>query len=244
MRDTCFQLNGFPDWYQQYKAQKEGANSTTAEVSQSSPFDLIDTNKTKQDYFVNILQGLQHELDKLKGQVQSEGHIARLAQTHEYTGNIIQPYNIATGFNTSVENLNEIGPNSWVIDTGATMHMCANHILFDKLNQIPRYVTVKLPDNIIKQVTHEGNVNLNTDLHLKNVLYVPSFKFNLISVHKLTSATQASFIFYPTYCLLQDQRTKQILLKGRAVGSLYVFDNAFMINVITSCTNILDQKGI
>lgn len=31
--DTCFQLNSYPEWYQQYKAQKEGANSTSTEMT-------------------------------------------------------------------------------------------------------------------------------------------------------------------------------------------------------------------
>lgn len=155
-----------------------------------------------QDSLANILQGLQHELDKLQGQVQDEGHVASLAQVHDYAGKNTFPHKIITAFNASSNNPSEIGHNSWIIDTEATTHMCANRTLFKKLTKISHHITVKLPDGRVTKVTQEGEIKLNYDLQLTNVLYVPSFKFNLISVHKLTTATQSEFIFYPSHCTL------------------------------------------
>lgn len=115
--------------------------------------------------------------------------------------------------------------------------MCANRNLFNKLQRTSHDITVKIPDNRIQHVTEEGNIHINHDLFLSNVLYVPNFKFNLISVSKLTDATQSKFVFYSTYWLLHDQRTERILLKGKAIGSLYVLDSSHNVNFMREVLN-------
>lgn len=69
---------------------------------------------------------------------------------------------------------------------------------------------------------------------MTNVFYVPNFKFNLISVHKLTTATQSKFILCQSHCQLQDLRTICVLLEGKAIGSLYI--------VIDKCNEFLCRK--
>lgn len=59
------------------------------------------------------------------------------------------------------------------------------------------------------------------DLHLDNVLHVPSAHKNLVSVHRLTSDNNAFLEFYPNYFLIKDQATKRILHQGRCKGGLY-----------------------
>ena len=48
------------------------------------------------------------------------------------------------------------------------------------------YISVKLPNGEFVLFTHIGQVQLSTDLVLDNVLCVPSFSFNPISIGKLT----------------------------------------------------------
>lgn len=93
---------------------------------------------------------------------------------------------------------------------------------------------MNLPDGSIKRVTQYGDVNLTSKLALQKVLYVPSFKFNLIYVRKLFATAQVKFTFYPAYCVLQDLRTDEVLMKGRIMVNLYVFDE------LTSATNDID----
>lgn len=69
--------------------------------------------------------------------------------------------------------------------------MCTNANLMTELTQIPYPILVKLPDGNTKSVTHEGTVKLTPDVTLQNVLYIHSFKFNPISVSKLTTAAHA-----------------------------------------------------
>lgn len=171
-----------------------------------------------------MLQGLQNELDKLKGRVKTDAHTVNLVQVNDYAGKNPDTQNITITFHTFLNNTCELGLNSWIIDAGATTHMCANPKLFTELKQTSQNIFVRLPDNRTKNVIQEGDVCLNSELILSNVLYIPNFKYNLIYVNRLTSATQASFIFYPNYCLLQDPKTEHVLLKGRDIGNLYIFD--------------------
>lgn len=72
VREMCFQLNGYPEWYQNLKAQKESANVAKGETCKMTPFEFVGGEVTKQDTIASMLQGLQHELDKLRGKVQGE----------------------------------------------------------------------------------------------------------------------------------------------------------------------------
>jgi hypothetical protein len=72
----------------------------------------------------------------------------------------------------------------WIIDTGATDHMVSSISLFTSIiAKVSR--KVKLPNGQFVEVTHIGTVKISKSFILTNVLCVPSFSFNLISVSKL-----------------------------------------------------------
>jgi len=52
-------------------------------------------------------------------------------------------------------------------------------------------------------------------------LCVPSSKFNLLSVSKLTQDEQCFVAFYPNFCLIQDSVTRVLKGVGREKGGLY-----------------------
>lgn len=62
-------------------------------------------------------------------------------------------------------------------------------------------------------------------LALTDVLSIPSFPFNLLSVDKLTKGINITFIFYSTHCLVQDQQTREILAISQVLGTLYVLNS-------------------
>lgn len=70
---------------------------------------------------------------------------------------------------------------SWIIDSGATSHVCSDLALFHETMPVSG-VTVTLPNDTRVSITHCGTVQLSSSLVLHDVLHVPSFKFNLISV--------------------------------------------------------------
>ena len=75
--------------------------------------------------------------------------------------------------------------NSWIIDTGAIDHMVHSVSQLTTITSIV-HSCVYLPNGEKVVVTHIGTVQIYSTLTLTNVLCVPSFSFNLISVSKLT----------------------------------------------------------
>ena len=89
----------------------------------------------------------------------------------------------------------------WVIDTGATDHMVHFVTCFTSITTILN-THVNLPNGEIALVTHIGTVRISEMLTLYNVLYVPSFSFNLISVNQLAKSISCCLIFFGTLCFI------------------------------------------
>ncbi|EOY03128.1 Cysteine-rich RLK (RECEPTOR-like protein kinase) 8 [Theobroma cacao] len=91
--------------------------------------------------------------------------------------------------------------NSWIVDTGATDHIACSLHSFTTFKSI-QGVFVELPNNAKALVTHIGIVQISPTLQLDNVLFVPSFKFNLISVSQLSKSRNHCLIFTNKHCII------------------------------------------
>jgi transposase InsO family protein len=111
---------------------------------------------------------------------------------------------------------------SWVIDSGASDHMTGNSSLLSHTSSpcSPSFVTVA--NGTKTPVQGKGTVT-TSDLTLSDVLYLPQFPFNLLSVHKLTLALNCSVAFYPSHCEFQDLKTKRMIGGGFVKDGLYYF---------------------
>ncbi|KAF7841438.1 Retrovirus-related Pol polyprotein from transposon TNT 1-94 [Senna tora] len=114
---------------------------------------------------------------------------------------------------------------SWIIDSGASSHICGDKRLLTDLRAKEGKNTVTLPDGSVKIVQYIGKVFLSSKLILEDVLFVPEFKYNLISVGKLTNSTGMQMIFSKSYCMVQDLLSKQNTVIGRLKGNLYMLDD-------------------
>lgn len=74
---------------------------------------------------------------------------------------------------------------SWLLDSGATQHMCFDSKIFLELSTLKSPIFVDLPNSYRVKVTQSGSISLHPKLVLKDVLFVPCFKYNLISVYNL-----------------------------------------------------------
>ncbi|XP_022845245.1 uncharacterized protein LOC111368228 [Olea europaea var. sylvestris] len=103
-------------------------------------------------------------------------------------------------------------PRYWIVDSGATNHVCFDLSLFHTITPIPNsYIT--LPNGTRIHVKFYGTIQLNSSLTLHDVLYVPQFHFNLLS----------------------EMPTSKMIGKGNKVADLYVIDTAHFSN---SCNSI------
>uniref|UniRef100_A0A2N9EUA1 phosphoenolpyruvate carboxykinase (ATP) n=1 Tax=Fagus sylvatica TaxID=28930 RepID=A0A2N9EUA1_FAGSY len=107
----------------------------------------------------------------------------------------------------------------------------ANHATVDGDNSTPSEEQVLISkaeyDSILQRASSSSMVASGTvstpNLTFSNVLYLPEFPFNLLSVHKLTVALHCSIAFFPSYCVFQDLKTKRTIGGGFEKDGLYYF---------------------
>lgn len=97
--------------------------------------------------------------------------------------------------------------------------------------------TVSLPDHTTICVHHIGDIRLSSHIHLKGVLYVPQFKFNLISVSALTNDLKIEVLFLPYHFHIQDIHSKKMIGKGDKISDLYILNVASLDNQIHASVN-------
>nr|KYP42790.1 hypothetical protein KK1_035771 [Cajanus cajan] len=92
----------------------------------------------------------------------------------------------------------------WVLDSGASHHMTPCLSLLKAVQKIdkPLYVTVPIGSAIL--VESMGYIDLNKNIKLENVLFVPQFSRNLISMHKLARDSNCILTHDENHCVLQD----------------------------------------
>ena len=115
---------------------------------------------------------------------------------------------------------------SWIVDSGATCHMCNDRKMFVEFSSLQPTQEVTLGDGYSVEATGQGVVMLEMILtdttrmcKLNNVLYVPRLSYNLLSV---SMATQSGKIvkFKEDECSLMEENGKQIAV-AKKVDSLY-----------------------
>jgi len=70
-------------------------------------------------------------------------------------------------------------------------------------------------------IVAKGSLPLNSVYHLHNVLCVPTFKVDLISISRLTRGLNCSITFFPYWCILQDLATRRMIGLGKQHDGLY-----------------------
>ncbi|CAA0842119.1 Unknown protein, partial [Striga hermonthica] len=73
----------------------------------------------------------------------------------------------------------------WIIDTGASKHICKDESCMTNVETLKDPVVICLPDGSLKTLRYKGDVVLDEKVTLFEVLLVPSFKYNLLSVMQL-----------------------------------------------------------
>ena len=115
----------------------------------------------------------------------------------------------------------------WIVDSGATCHMCNDETFFSELNTLNEPQEVSLGDGHKLQAVAEGEVLLHMLLPdgstkrctLKNVLLIPKLAYNLLSVSK-ASEKGKTVNFDESGCEILNADGKCIAYASK-LGSLY-----------------------
>ena len=113
--------------------------------------------------------------------------------------------------------------NVWILDSGATYHIVCNPDFLTSLRPVENH-TVQLPNGSFAKVTHVGQITFSSNLVLDNVVCVPFFTLNLISISKLAYDSLYITIFQSQFCVIQDLRSGKMIGMGLERERLYYLD--------------------
>ena len=112
--------------------------------------------------------------------------------------------------------------DSWIVDSGATCHICNDRKLFVELRNLDKPLEVILGDSYDLHAIGREVVVLETKLPsgrtIHDVLYVPKLSYNLLSVSRTSDAGKIAR-FGETSCQILDANRK--LVAVARVGDLY-----------------------
>lgn len=132
---------------------------------------------------------------------------------------------------SAVPNIDTIGENKWLIDSGATTHMCYKvECLKDFHNSEETQILVA--NNQKVSSSGVGNASVQTQKGVKtisDVVYVPDLRVNLLSVSKIVEKGHA-VVFSASGCSIYDadhfQINGEVVATASNVNGLYQLDTA------------------
>lgn len=187
-----------------------------------------DNSKFKTNRFVNNVEGIdQNKYENIQS-VQSKT-VLTLAVVEQF----LKLVNVQHSEGSSKVNMAGVCAstlsgskfsNNWVVDSGATDHMVHNLDMLTEITAVSgKSLTVNLSNGANLNVMLVGKCFLTKDVLLENVFYVPSFRFNLLSVSRVTQSSKVGVTFVNNICPIQDLLSGATLGTGELVDSLYCF---------------------
>ncbi|XP_060961970.1 uncharacterized protein LOC133032138 [Cannabis sativa] len=202
--EKCYKIHSYPPGFnKQNKSKEAGANQVQTGTEE-------DTTASENHAMLPQLTNVQYQ------------QLLNLLASQQ-TGNNVNEPGSSSGNSSIILSHNYILPlhNSWIIDTGATRHICSNIKLFQCICKISPTKLI-LPNNNFLMVNQSGTVNLGNNMTLDNVLYAPTFKYNIIYVRFLTKNTPISIKFTSDKFIMQDNTSNKMIGRGNEINDLYV----------------------
>lgn len=187
--DRCWGVTGFPKWHYKYKpGQKaptgkwQGNRAGGVKMANNAQ-----TSTQEQQTFMMTSQQLDQLLKMIP---RNETEKQKETETDE---------EIDYGFSGMVQsNAGKLTESTeWIIDSGASDHMTSSLHNLINVKLAPATFNITLPTGDTTSISHIGDTVLPNGLKLFNVLYVPQFNHNLISIHKLVKDSKCDVIFRP-----------------------------------------------
>lgn len=233
-QDKCYRLHGFPPGYktQNHRASYNSENcvnviTETQNVQvASSPVNEVVTGLTN-DQCQQLIALLSGQLDSVNA----------ITTSHSIQTGNLYVLSLSSGFFQS---------NVWVLDSGATKHVCNNLELFTDIKEISN-TRIQLPNQSFIQVHQIGDIKVDEKLFLKEVLFVPQFKLNLIYVTMLTEHDNDLMVeLYYNHAMIRQIKSKNVIGKGNVEAGLYILQEqttSITVNAVVTFQRWHDRLG-
>jgi hypothetical protein len=113
-----------------------------------------------------------------------------------------------------------IALDTWIIDSGASHHICASLHWFHSYSEINPMV-IKLPNGDHVTTKYAGTLIFSSLFRLTSVLFLPNFNINLIYVSLLCHNALCYVHFTDTNCLIQEQKSLKMIGLAEKKDGLY-----------------------
>lgn len=192
---SCFQLIGYPEWWGDRPRGEGRAGGRGRGGQQQRTGTGRGRGGTIRANAAQTAEGTTSALT-VTGTDSEKSGLAGLS--NEQWQNLLQMLNNHKPSTSKRMTCNHIN-NPWIIDTGASNHMTGSLKNMSELRGVSG-CPVGLPDGQYAVATKEGSVQLDENLELKNVLYVPRLNCNLISVSQLIDESDCIAQFTKNLC--------------------------------------------
>ncbi|WVZ02380.1 hypothetical protein V8G54_023186 [Vigna mungo] len=217
--EVCYKKHGYPPRHRFFNAKFSSANSVSltealiAEKEQHIGSENSEIQFTPQQYqaLLALIQQPSHTPSTCRSaHVNHIGSISSSSHTSHPLGSI----------SSIIFTTHTLHTAPWILDAGVTDHVSNSLQFFTSYHAITP-TTINLPNGHCVIATHAGTVHLTSTFSLVDVLYIPSFTFNLISLSKLVLNTPYQILFTANSCLIQDTKTKMKIGSVDVKNGLY-----------------------
>lgn len=224
-REQCYKLIGYPD---KKKGKPKNATSGFRTLPQQN-FAASQTSQTTPVIAAHVANQSTTDipsLEQLQSQVSHMNNLMLLMMNQKGSHNSPEDHMISmAGMAYSFHTTSQVEMSHlWIIDTGASHHMCCHLESLTNIKSLQEPFLVALPNKHIISVVKTGDVVLSPSITLKNVLFIPEFNCNLLSVSQLTQHNNCVVTFSAHSCVFQDQMHQKVLAIGKAHHDLYYFN--------------------
>nr|GEX28708.1 ribonuclease H-like domain-containing protein [Tanacetum cinerariifolium] len=186
--DRCFELIGYPPGFKRNPNLKPNTNGNSKSDSGNFRKGSSNNSETKTSGNVSFTNEQVMKLMSLLNDMGSAGqsNMACITKCSFFNCNVFFNQNFYKFFcaNVTINGINyHMG---WIIDSGANQHM--TNSIKDMVNLVDVFdlkLTVGHSNGTLAKITHVGNLKLNNDVMLFDVLVIPEYNVSLLSVHKL-----------------------------------------------------------
>ncbi|OIS96198.1 hypothetical protein A4A49_58555, partial [Nicotiana attenuata] len=194
LKENCYKIIGYPP---DFKSKKKGRYNVTKP-------------------FANTANTEESVIGKNQIQIQQGSYF--IEEQYNQLVNLLSK--TSAGENSSIKGAS----SNLAVDSGASHHITFYKNILESIQSINRQSNdrVQTPTGSRSEITHTGDAIVMDTQRITNVLHVLDFKFNLLSVSKLTKELCCSACFYPYFVIFQGLYNGKVLGIGREDNGLYI----------------------
>ncbi|KAG7556653.1 Retrotransposon Copia-like N-terminal [Arabidopsis suecica] len=242
--DKCYKVHGYPPGHPRAKKNNYvgSAKMTSSEVmvTQKENVPVEQNEDMSKDQLQQMISYLSSQLQSNTISSSPDKAIASTSNSvptiSQMTGTFLSLYDFTyyDMLTSSLPHETELSHRAWVIDSGASHHVTHEREIYVEYKALER-TYVRLPNGQTVKIEGTGFIQLTDALSLHDVLYIPEFKFNLLSVSVVTKTLRSKVSFTSDACSIQALTQELMIGQGSQVANLYVLNlDKSLVNVSSS----------